>query len=267
MSQKLIVTPGSKIKLKDYDPDYKGGYKDKKEAKMRMEEIALEIGELQKLLYAQGKYSLLMILQAMDGGGKDSTIRRVMSEVNPQGCDVTSFKVPSTEELSHDFLWRIHNAVPPKGKIGIFNRSHYEDVLVVRVHNLVPKDIWSQRYDHINQFEKILVENNTVILKFFLYISKDEQKKRFEERLTDPSKLWKFSEADIREREYWDDYMEAYEDALNKCSTEWAPWYIIPANRKWYRDLVIGETIIETLKCLKMSYPKSNIDLSKIKIE
>lgn len=267
MSQKLIVTPGTKIKLKDYDPDYTGEYKQKKDTTKRLEDMVLEVSELQQLLYAQGKYSLLMILQAMDGGGKDSTIRRVMSEVNPQGCDVISFKVPCTEDLSHDFLWRIHKYTPPKGKIGIFNRSQYEDVLIVRVHNLVPKEVWSKRYDHINQFEKILVENNTVILKFFLYISKGEQKKRFEERLTDPSKLWKFSEADVREREYWDDYMEAYEDVLNKCSTEWAPWYIIPANKKWYRDLVIGETIIETLKGLKMSYPKTNFDPSKIKIE
>jgi len=267
MAQKLIVEPGSKIKLGNYDPDYTGEYKRKKDAQDRMDEIVIEVGELQKLMYAQSKYALLIVLQAMDSGGKDGTIRRVMSEVNPQGCVVTSFKVPSVEDLSHDFLWRIHKATPQRGMIGIFNRSHYEDVLIVRVHNLVPKEVWSKRYEHINYFEKMLVENNTIILKFYLHISKDEQKKRFEERLIDPSKLWKFSEADIREREYWDDYMEAYEEAINKCSTEWAPWHIIPANKKWYRDLFIGEIIIEKLKSLKMSYPKPHIDPSQIIIK
>jgi PPK2 family polyphosphate:nucleotide phosphotransferase len=267
MSKKLIITPGAKIKIGDYDPDYTGEYKRKKDAQGQMDKNVIEVGELQKLMYAQSKYALLIVLQAMDSGGKDGTIRRVMSEVNPQGCDVTSFKVPCTEEISHDYLWRIHKATPPRGMIGIFNRSHYEDVLIVRVHNLVPKEVWSKRYEQINNFEKMLVENNTVILKFYLHISKDEQKKRFEERLTDPSKLWKFSESDIREREYWDDYMKAYEDVLNKCSTEWAPWYLIPANKKWYRDFIIGEIIVDTLKGLNMSYPKTNIDPSKIKIE
>ena len=267
MPQSLIVSPGTKIKLKDYDAEYSGEYKRKSEIKDRMAEIQKQMRKLQELFYAESKHALLIILQAIDAGGKDGTIRHVMSGVNPQGCDVVSFKVPSAEEIAHDFLWRIHKVVPPKGKIVIFNRSHYEDVLVVRVHNLVPKEVWSARYNQINSFEKILVENGTVILKFFLYISKAEQKKRFETRLADPSKHWKFSEADVREREYWDDYMEAYEDAISKCSTEWAPWYIIPANKKWYRDLVVGETIVKTLKGLNMKYPDLKIAPGKIKIE
>lgn len=267
MSQKFIVTPGTKIKLKDYDPSYTGDYKNKKDINGQMEKITRQLSDLQKMLYAENKRALLIVLQAMDSGGKDGTIRRVMSGINPQGCDVRSFKVPTDEELAHDFLWRAHRVTPGKGKVVIFNRSYYEDVLVVRVHNLVPEEVWGKRYDHINYFEKMLIENGTVILKFFLHISKDEQKKRFEERLRDPSKLWKFSAADVRERQYWDDYMDAYEDALNKCSTKWAPWYIVPANRKWFRDLVVGETIVETLKDLNMSYPKTEFDPSSIEIK
>jgi len=219
------------------------------------------------LLYAEGKSSVLIILQAMDTGGKDGTIRNVMAGVDPQGCDVKSFKVPTPEELAHDFLWRAHKVTPCRGKIVIFNRSYYEDVLVVRVHSLVPKEVWSKRYDQINDFEKHLVENGTLILKFFLYISKDEQKKRLEERLNDPTKHWKFSEGDLKERQSWDAYIDAYEDALSKCSTKHAPWYIIPANRKWYRNLIVAETIVDALKDLDMKYPKPSIDLTKIKIE
>ncbi|MBC8229823.1 polyphosphate kinase 2 family protein [bacterium] len=267
MSQTIIVSPRTKIKLKDYDAGYSGGYKRKSEVKNQIAKIQKQISELQELLYAESKHALLIILQAMDAGGKDGTIRHMMSGVNPQGCEVTTFKVPSAEEVAHDFLWRIHKAVPPKGKIGIFNRSHYEDVLVVRVHNLVPKEVWCARYDQINSFEKILVENGIVILKFFRHISKSEQKKRLESRLKDPAKNWKFSEADVQERKYWDDYMEAYEDAINKCSTEWAPWYIIPANKKWYRDLVVGETIVKTMKDLDMKYPELKKEPNKIKIE
>jgi len=202
----------------------------------------------------------------MDAGGKDGTVRHVMFGVNPQGCNVTSFKVPSAEESAHDFLWRIHKAAPPKGMIGIFNRSHYEDVLVARVHNLVPKEVWSTRYEHINSFEKMLVDSGTVILKFFLHISKAEQKKRLQSRLKDDSKHWKFSESDVQEREYWDDYTEVYEDAIKKCSTEWAPWYIVPANKKWYRDLVVGETIVKRLKDLGMKYPELKVEPEKITI-
>jgi PPK2 family polyphosphate:nucleotide phosphotransferase len=202
----------------------------------------------------------------MDAGGKDGTVRHVMSGVNPQGCDVTSFKVPSSEESAHDFLWRIHKAVPPRGIIGIFNRSHYEDVLVARVHNFVPQEVWSTRYEHINNFEKMLVDGGTVVLKFFLHISKAEQKKRLRKRLKDDSKHWKFSASDVQEREYWDDYTEAYEDAINKCSTEWAPWHIVPANKKWYRDLIVGDKIVKTLKDLRMKYPELKVEPEKIKI-
>ncbi len=267
MSQELIVKPGAKIKLEDYDPEYIGSFKGKNEVEDREIKIHEQLSELQELLYAGSQYGLLIVLQAMDTGGKDGTIRRVMSGVNPQGCDVRSFKVPSAEEAAQDFLWRAHKVTPPKGKIIIFNRSYYEDVLVVRVHNLVPKEVWNARYEQINNFERILVENGTVILKFFLYISKEEQKKRLEARLEDPSKLWKFSELDVRERAYWDDYMDAYEDVLNKCSNEWAPWYVIPANKKWYRDLVVGEAIVKTLKNLNMKYPEPKIDPTKIKID
>jgi PPK2 family polyphosphate:nucleotide phosphotransferase len=267
MAQSIVVSPETKVKLKDYDPGYTGEYKQKKEAEKEIKNIHQQMIELQTLLYAESKYSLLIILQAMDTGGKDGTIRHVMGGVDPQGCDVKSFKVPTPEELSHDFLWRAHLVTPSKGKIIIFNRSYYEDVLVVRVHDLVPKEVWSKRYDQINGFEKCLTENNTVILKFFLHISKDEQKKRLEQRLDDPTKRWKFSEADLKEREYWDDYMDVYEDALTKCSTEYAPWHIIPASKKWYRNLVIGEAIVKALKGLNMKYPEPSIDLSKIKIE
>ena len=267
MSQPLTVKPGDNVKLKDYDPGYTGEHKDRSVAEKRMVEIQQQLAELQELLYAESKHGLLIVLQAMDTGGKDGTIRHVMSGVNPQGCDVRSFKVPSAEEASYDFLWRAHKSVPPRGKIIIFNRSYYEDVLVVRVHNIFPEEVWSKRYDQINDFERMLVENGTVILKFFLHISKDEQKERLEARLADPKKLWKFSEADVRERAYWDDYMTAYEDAISKCSTKWAPWHIIPANKKWYRNLVVGESIVKALKGLDMEYPEASVDPASIKLD
>ncbi len=267
MAQSIIVPPGTKVRLKDYDPDYTGEFKSKAETKKILKSIQNQMRELQELLYAESKWSVLIVLQAMDTGGKDGTIKNVMGSVDPQGCDVQNFKVPTPEELSHDFLWRAHKVTPAKGKIVIFNRSYYEDVLVVRVHNLVPKEVWSKRYDQINSFEKCLVENNTVILKFYLHISKDEQKKRLEERLNDPTKHWKFSEADLKERQYWNDYMDAYEDVLTKCSTDYAPWYIVPANKKWYRNVIVGETIVKRLKELNMKYPKPKTDLSKIVIE
>ena len=237
---------------------------------MMAEDIAKDItrlAKLQEMLYAEDRRSVLIILQAMDAGGKDGTIKHVMSGLNPQGCEVTSFKVPSAEEADHDFLWRIHKAVPRRGNIGIFNRSHYEDVLVVRVHNLVPREVWKERYDQINRFEKLLSEMSVVILKFFLHISKEEQRKRFQERLKDPSKNWKFSELDLKERELWEDYQAAYEDALSKCSTEWAPWYVIPANHKWYRNWSVARTIVDTLESLKLSFPVARTDLSKIQIK
>ncbi len=205
-----------------------------------------------------------MVLQAVDAGGKDGTIRHVMSGLNPQGCRVTPFKVPSTEEREHDFLWRIHRAVPPRGEIGIFNRSHYEDLLVARVHHLVPKSVWEQRFDQINAFEKMLAGNDVLILKFFLQISKAEQLRRLQERISDPRKQWKLSEQDFSERAYWDRYMEAYEDLLRRCSTPWAPWFIIPADRKWYRNLAVSQIIADSLGALRMVFPKPTVDLTKL---
>jgi PPK2 family polyphosphate:nucleotide phosphotransferase len=203
----------------------------------------------------------------MDAGGKDGTIRHVMSGLNPQGCRVTSFKVPTEEELSHDYLWRMHRAVPAKGEIGIFNRSHYGDVLVVRVHNLVPKRVWSKRFEQINAFEKILAETGVTIVKFFLHISKEEQKNRLQERLDDSTKHWKVSPADFEERKYWDDYVKAYEDVLARCSTPWAPWYVIPGDHKWFRNLAVADVLVRTLKDMKMRFPKSKLDLSQFVLE
>jgi PPK2 family polyphosphate:nucleotide phosphotransferase len=222
--------------------------------------------ELQHLLYADRRHSLLIVLQALDAGGKDGTIRHVMSGVNPQGCEVTSFKAPSHEDLDHDFLWRVHHAVPRRGDIGIFNRSHYEDVLVVRVHKIVPKSVWPERYEQINDFEKMLTANGVTILKFFLHISKDEQLRRFQSRLSDPAKNWKLSLPDFSEREHWDEYMEAYEDALTKCSTKNAPWYVIPSNQKWFRNYAISCIVIEALERMKLKFPPASIDVSQIKL-
>ncbi len=266
MTQPFLVTPGTKVNLADYDPAYSGGYRRKRDVADLVKRNRKRLRELQQVLWAEGKHALLIVLQALDAGGKDGTIRHVFRGVNPQGCQVTSFKVPTEEELAHDFLWRIHKAVPRKGYIGIFNRSHYEDVLVVRVHNLVPPEVWGQRYEQINNFEKMLADTGTTILKFFLHISKEEQKRRFEARLRDPTKNWKFSMGDVEERAYWDDYMRAFEDALSKCSTPWAPWYIIPADHKWYRNLVVSQIIVETLEKLDMRYPPSLPDADKIVI-
>ena len=215
---------------------------------------------------ADGRHALLVVLQAMDTGGKDGTIRHVMSGLNPAGCAVTSFKVPSAEEQAHDFLWRIHHAVPARGMIGIFNRSHYEDVLVVRVHGLVPDEAWEARYRQINQFERHLSENNITILKFYLHISKAEQAKRLQERIAEPSKNWMFSEADLEERKLWKQYMAAFEDALNQCSTPWAPWHVVPANKKWARDAMVARAMVEALESLPLRYPKPKTNLSKLVI-
>ena len=265
--KQFIVSLEKKVKLSDCKPSDTNGFNDKDSAKDIVEKNIKRLSELQQLLYAENKNALLILLQGMDTSGKDGTIRHVMSGINPQGCQVTSFKAPSEEELDHDFLWRIHKNIPNKGNIGIFNRSHYEDVLVVRVKNLVPQSIWKARHDQINNFEEILSNNDVKILKFFLHISKEEQKKRLEERLNDPTKNWKFSLVDVEERKCWDKYMRAYEDVLNCCSTEWAPWFVIPSNHKWFRNLAISQIIVETLENMKMKFPKSSIDLSKIKIE
>ncbi len=256
LRERYLVKPGKKLRLKDHDPADTAGVDDEAHARKLVDKHRERLMKLQHLLYAEHKHALLIVLQAMDAGGKDGTIRHVMSGVNPQGCSVTSFKVPSPREADHDFLWRIHQAVPGKGEIGIFNRSHYEEVLVVRVHNIKPKSHWSAAYDQINAFEKILAQNDVHVVKFFLHISKDEQKRRFDERLTNPQKFWKLNPADMEERELWDEYQEAFEDALRKCSKKNAPWYVVPADHKWYRDLVVSEVIVETLDEWKMQYPK-----------
>ena len=217
-----------------------------------------KLQSLHELLYAENKRSLLIVLQGMDAAGKDGTIKHVMSGVNPQGCTVTSFKQPSAIELAHDFLWRIHAAVPAKGTIGIFNRSHYEDVLIARVHKLVPKDVWQARYDEINSFERHLSESGVYVLKFFLHMSAEEQQRRFEARLEDPAKNWKASAADFKEQQFWEQYQEAYEDALGRCSTKCAPWYAIPSDHKWFRNYAVAEIVIQTLESWKMKFPKAD---------
>jgi PPK2 family polyphosphate:nucleotide phosphotransferase len=262
----LIVEPGTKAELAHRDPDTTPGFKDKEESIDLLEKSTARLAELQYLLHAQSKHAVLIVFQALDAGGKDGTIRHVMSGLNPQGCQVTSFKVPSEEEARHDFLWRIHRAVPAKGELGIFNRSHYEDILVVRVHELVSKEVWSKRYNQINAFERLLADSDVKILKFFLHISKEEQKKRFEERLKDPTKNWKISKADFAERDRWDDYQKAYEDALTECSTPWAPWWVIPANHKWFRNVAVSQIIVEALEELRMKFPPPSIDVTRIQI-
>jgi PPK2 family polyphosphate:nucleotide phosphotransferase len=217
-------------------------------------------------LYAENQRSLLIVLQAMDTGGKDGTIKNVFSGVNPQGCQVWSFKKPSAEETSHDFLWRYHYRAPQRGMITIFNRSHYEDVLIVRVHNLVSEDVWRKRYHTINEFEQMLTFNNITVVKFYLHISKDEQKRRLESRLENPDKRWKFSSSDIQERRLWADYQLAFEEAINNCSTDYAPWYVVPANNKWYRNLVIARTLADTLEAMNPKYPPAEEGLEKIVI-
>jgi PPK2 family polyphosphate:nucleotide phosphotransferase len=265
-SDRLIVKPGSAVRLSDHDPADTLGL-DKGAAQSELEDLRERLGELHQLLWAENRRALLVVLQGMDTSGKDGTIRQVMSGVNPQGCTVTSFKKPSEEEADHDFLWRMHRAAPCKGDIGIFNRSHYEDVLIVRVDGLVPREVWSARYDQINAFERILAESGTTVLKFFLHISKEEQKERLQERLDDPTKNWKFSAHDLEVRKKWDQYAGAYEDALTRCGTGQAPWRIIPAGRKWVRNVAVARTIVETLESFKMKWPRPAVDLKKIRIE
>lgn len=267
-TDRFRVKPGHKFDLSQWQPDDSDGFpggKDK--ADEAIQDLTARLEVLQELLYAEGKHKLLIVLQGMDTGGKDGVIRHVFDGVNPQGVKVAAFKVPTPLELAHDYLWRVHQQVPGKGEIVLFNRSHYEDVLVVRVHSLVPAHAWKRRYAQINEFERLLAEEGTTILKFFLHISRDEQKKRLQERLDNPNKQWKFRLSDVKERQYWDDYMAAYADALSKTSTEWAPWYVVPADRKWYRNLVVGHVVIKTLEDLKMSYPPPEDDLTNVVIE
>ncbi len=264
-TQVLVPKFGAKIDVMDYSPDYHGDI-DKKQAEMQTTKLHERLAVLQEMLFAEQKKSLLVVLQAMDTGGKDGVIRKVFSGTNPQGFKIASFKAPTPQELAQDFLWRVHQQTPPKGYIGIFNRSHYEDVLVVRVENLVPEETWRKRYEQINQFEKLLAENGTHILKFFLHISKEEQKERLQERLDDPTKHWKFSIGDLPVRQKWNSYMQAYSDALTHCNTSYAPWYIVPANKKWYRNYIISKTIVETLESMKLAYPPEEPGLENVVI-
>jgi PPK2 family polyphosphate:nucleotide phosphotransferase len=266
LSKHLIAAPGAKTKLNAIDPDATHGI-EKQRGNERLAKNLERLSVLQYQLYAEARRSVLVVLQGIDAGGKDGTIKHVMSGLNPQGVTVTSFKVPEGEEKRHDFLWRVHRAVPTYGDLGIFNRSHYEQVLVVRVHDLEPKAVWSKHYDEINNFERMLSNNGVTILKFLLYISKDEQAKRFRERLEDKTKNWKFSMGDVKEREYWDEYIAAYDDLLRKCSTEYAPWYVIPANHNWFRNLAVSEILVETLEKMDLKYPKATADVSKIHFE
>jgi PPK2 family polyphosphate:nucleotide phosphotransferase len=260
------VEPGEPIRLADLDPNTSEVYEKKKDAEAELERQRQRLQDLQTRLYAEHKRSLLIVLQAMDTGGKDGTIRHVFEGINPQGCQVWSFKKPSDEELNHDFLWRYHQRIPPRGMITIFNRSHYEDVLIVRVKQLIPEESWRRRYQLINEFEHMLALNQIMVLKFFLHISKDEQKRRLEARLIDPDKRWKFSKNDVQERLLWDDYQLAYQDAINNCSTEYAPWYVVPANKKWYRNLVIARTIADTLDAMNPQYPREEEGLESVTI-
>jgi PPK2 family polyphosphate:nucleotide phosphotransferase len=264
LGKHCIVPPGGKLRLKRRDPDDTFGRKRDDKAHQKTLD---RLRELQHLLYADKRYSLLIVLQGLDAAGKDGTIRHVMSGVNPQGCDVTSFKAPSTEELARDFLWRVHKAVPPRGNIGIFNRSHYEDVLIVRVHELVAKSVWRSRYRQINDLERMLTENGVTILKFFLHISREEQKKRFEARIHDSSRNWKLSLPDFEERQHWDNYTEAYEEALHNCSTKEAPWYVIPANRKWFRNYLVAELVVRALDNMRLKYPAPSVDISQVVLD
>jgi PPK2 family polyphosphate:nucleotide phosphotransferase len=259
------VKPGSLVDLTKIDPNFHGDYEKEEDVADELEDQCQRLSDLQSLMYAENKHALLVVLQAMDAGGKDGTIHHVMSAMNPQGCSVVGFKVPTAEELAHDYLWRIHKQTPRKGQITVFNRSHYEDVLVVRVHNLVSKGTWSKRFNEINAFERELTNSGTTVVKFFLHIDKEEQLRRFKDRLDETGKQWKISDSDYTEREFWDDYQLAYMDALSKCSFNYAPWYIIPANHKWFRNLAVSKILVETLENLRMKYPQPTVDLQAIR--
>lgn len=260
------MEPGAAVDLAARDPSESEHYQKKADVADELDRQRKRIRELQARLYAEGRQALLIVLQATDSGGKDGTIKHVFRGVNPQGCRVWSFKQPSAEERSHDFLWRIHKKVPARGMIGIFNRSHYEDVLVVRVDDLAPREVWSARYDIINEWEHMLTQSGVRIIKFFLHITRAEQKRRFQKRLDKPHKRWKFSLGDLEKREQWDDYQAAFEEAITRCSTPWAPWYVIPANHKWYRNLVVARTIATVLAEMDPQYPAAEADLDEIVI-
>lgn len=259
-----MVKPDTTVRLAGFDPDDTGGFS-KEDAKALRKENARRIGDLQYKLYAENRQSLLIILQALDAGGKDGTIKDVMGAMNPQGCRVQAFKTPTPKELARDFLWRVHLVTPAKGQVVVFNRSHYEDVLIGRTHNLVPREIWMQRYNLINGFERLLTLSNTRIIKFYLNISKEEQLKRFMRRLDNPAKNWKISKDDYSERRLWDDYIAAFEDIFAKCSPREAPWYIIPANHKWFRNLAVSQIVLDTLEDMHIHMPEPTVDIKEIK--
>ncbi|HWY41920.1 MAG TPA: polyphosphate kinase 2 family protein [Candidatus Sulfotelmatobacter sp.] len=274
LSDFYCIDDGSKFRLKDYDPADTGSLKSKDDATFLLENSIGILSRMQEKLYAQDRWSLLIILQAMDAAGKDGIVKHVMSGVNPQGCDVHSFKAPSPEELDHDYLWRAHKVIPERGKIGIFNRSYYEEVLVVRIHeqilasqklpgSLVTKNIWQERFEDIRRFERYLTRNGVVVVKFFLNLSRKEQKKRFLERLDDSKKNWKFSMADVKERAYWKDYQAAYEDMIRNTAEKYAPWYVVPADNKWYTRLIVAAAIIEALDGLNLRFPDADKEVKK----
>jgi PPK2 family polyphosphate:nucleotide phosphotransferase len=263
--KKFLVAPGSHVRLKDIDPQFVDKHESKHSAPAKIEKLQRRMDDLQSQLYAEQKRSLLICLQAADAGGKDGVVRHVIGSMNPQGCRVVRFEHPTPEELGHDFLWRVEQKTPRRGEVVIFNRSHYEDVTIVRVHDLVPKNVWSKRYEQINDFERRLIANDTHILKFFLHISKEEQLHRFKQRLDNPARRWKISEADYLEREYWNDYAAAYEDAFNKCSTEDAPWFVIPSDHKWFRNLAISRIIVETMEELGIEVPTPTVNIADIR--
>ena len=263
----MLVKPGSRVRLKDHDPADTGDYKSAEEVVEPLKKLQEELDRLQFLLYADASRALTHCPARHGHIGQGRHHPACHVSVSPLGVQVTAFKAPSDREKAHDFLWRVHQAVPPRGTIGIFNRSHYEDVLVARVHELVPRKVWKARYEQINQFEKMLVKNGVRVLKFFLHISKEEQKKRLEDRLHDPTRYWKLSLADVKERRYWSAYRQAYEEALTRCSTKWAPWHIVPADHKWYRNLVVAEVVVRTLQKMDLKFPQATIDLSKVVID
>jgi PPK2 family polyphosphate:nucleotide phosphotransferase len=267
MKQPLCLPPGKKIRLADFDAGYIGRLRSKKHAQAELDENLVVLDDLGYRLYAENRRALLLVLQGMDTAGKDGTIRHVMQGFNPQSCRVASFKQPGVDELAHDFLWRVSLAVPRKGFIGIFNRSHYEDVLVVRVHNLVPKEEWESRYERINLFEKLLSDGGVTVVKVFLHVSKAQQRRRLQARLDDPKKRWKFSRADLQERRYWGEYQRAYEAAMTRCNTKHAPWYIVPADHKWYRNLAVSRILRKTLERMAPQFPPAEEGLEGLVVE
>ncbi|MCB9495823.1 MAG: polyphosphate kinase 2 family protein [Fibrobacteria bacterium] len=262
----ILCSPGKKVRLDRLPTDAEGGGEAKAEAVERTESIRPQLRSLQERLYAEGKRGLIVVFQAMDTGGKDGAVRGLFTGLDPAGVQVTGFKGPTSAELAHDYLWRIHAMVPPRGMIGVWNRSHYEDVLAVRVRKLVPDEVWRRRFEHINAFEKMLVDEGMVLVKYFLHISHDTQRKRLEERLADPSKHWKFDPADLEDRLHWDAYQSAYQDVLEKCSTPWAPWKVIPADRKWARNFALMNDLVEVLQGMDPKPPPARFDLSRVVI-